>query len=177
MEEYPRHWEAGKCLEILKDAVGLSEFGYRIQGLAAHILLRLGAKVLKINSQGHPDIIAEAERGLIRIEVEADAGRSRPRMLTREDLNSIAPRLSVDKGYFALAICSAYPRWILIEYAKLERRHGTPAFPAVLDGLADNVASQQWTREFIKLLIEHGKRLHFLSYDNLARRALRGEPL
>ena len=86
MEEYPRHWEAGKCLEILKDAVGLSEFGYRIQGLAAHVLLRLGAKVLQINSQGHPDIIAEAERGLIRIEVEADAG----------DAESVEPETSIE---------------------------------------------------------------------------------
>ena len=169
-----RHWEAGKCLEMLKEAVGPSKFGYLIQGLAAHILLRLGARVLQVNSQGHPDIVSQTDRGIMRIEVEADIHCLRARALTKEDLDSIAPRSATDKGYFALALCGPYPRWLLVDHARLQRRHGTPASPAVLQALADIGVSKQWTDEFITLLITHRQRLGNFSFDFLTRRALEG---
>ncbi len=177
MVEDTRHWEAGKCLETLRAAVGLSELGFRIQGLAAHVLLRLGARVLEINSQGHPDIVAEIERGLMRIEVEADMQGSRARALTEEDLDGIAPRSPTDKGYFALALCGPYPRWLLIDYSRLRRRFGKPASPAILQGLSDAEASERWTAEFITLLITHCQHLHVFSFDFLVRRALEGKSL
>ena len=46
MVEDTRHWEAGKCLEKLKGAIGLSELGFRIQGLAAHVLSETGSSDL-----------------------------------------------------------------------------------------------------------------------------------
>lgn len=177
MVEDTRHWEAGKCLEKLKGAIGPSELGFRIQGLAAHVLLRLGARVLQINSQGHPDIVAEVERGLVRIEVEAAIHGTRARAPTEEDLDAIAPHSSTDKGYFAVALCGPYPRWLLVEYERLRRRHGTPASPAILQALADTEASEQWTAEFVELLVNHCTRLPFFSFDFLARRAKEGRPL
>jgi hypothetical protein len=171
------HWEAGKCLEALRGTVELSEFGFRIQGLAAHIMLRLGARVLEVNRQGHPDIVAEFDRGLMRIEVEADVYGTRARLLTKEDLDAIAPRRTTDKGYFALALCGPYPRWILVDYARLCRRHGVPASPAILHGLADAEASNQWTAEFIALLVTHCRDLPAFTFGFLARRALEGRPL
>lgn len=177
MEEDTRHWEAGKCLETLRGAVGVSEFGYRVQGLAAHVLLRLGARVLQINSQGHPDIVAELDRGLIRVEVESDFHGARAHALTQEDLDGIVPRSATDKGYFAIALCGPYPRWLLVDHARLRRRHGTPASPAVLQALADPETSKQWTMEFIALLMAHCERLPLLTFDFLVRRALEGKPL
>jgi hypothetical protein len=177
MGESNNHWEAGRCLGIIRDAVELSEFGFRIQGLAAHVLLRLGARVLKVNSQGHPDIVAETDRGSIRVEVEANIRGSRPRLLTKEDLDGIAPRKTIDKGYFALALCGPYPQWLLVEHSRLRRRHDTPASPAILKGLSDVEASEQWTSEFIKLLLTHCRHLPAYSFDLLVRRALEGRPL
>ena len=177
MRENTRHWEAGKCLETLRGAVGLSEFGYRIQGLAAHVLLRIGARVLEVNSQGHPDIIAETDKGLIRIEVEADIHGSRARALTEEVLDGMEPRSAADKGYFALALCGPYPRWLLVDYSPLRRRHGTPASPAILQALSDAEDSERWTAEFITLLVTHCRHLPAFSFDFLARRALEGRAL
>jgi hypothetical protein len=177
MQKSNSHWEAGRCLQTMREAVELSEFGFRIQGLAAHVLLRLGAQVLEVNSQGHPDIVAETERGSIRVEVEADIHGSRPRLLTIEDLDGIAPQKTIDKGYFALALCGPYPQWLLVEHSRLLRRHGTPASPAILKALSDAEASEQWTSEFIKLLLTHCQHLPVYSFDLLARRALEGRPL
>lgn len=177
MGEDTRHWEAGKCLKALRGAVELSEFGFRIQGLAAHVLSRLGARVLEVNSQGHPDIVAETDRGLMRIEVEADMQGSRARALTEEDLDGIAPRSPTDKGYFALALCGPYPRWLLIDYSRLRRRYGTPASPAILQALSDAEVSKRWTAEFTTLLITHCGHLPAFSFDFLTRRALEGRPL
>ncbi|MFB0557298.1 MAG: hypothetical protein ACETVW_05530 [Dehalococcoidia bacterium] len=177
MRQNSSHWEAGRCLQMMRETVELSEFGFRIQGIAAHVLLRLGAQVLEVNSQGHPDIVAATERGSIRIEVEADIRGSRPRLLTKEDLESIAPRRTTDKGYFALALCGPYPQWLLVEYSRLSRRYDTPASPAILRALSDEEASEQWTSEFIKLLLTHCQHLPAYSFDLLARRALEGRPL
>lgn len=177
MGESTSHWQAGKCLQTMRDAVTLSEFGFRIQGLAAHVLLRLGARVLQVNSQGHPDIFAETGIGSIRVEVEADIHGYRPRLLTEEDLDGIAPRKITDKGYFALALCGPYPRWLLVDHSRLHRRHDTPASPAILKALSDVEASEQWTSEFITLLLTHCQHLLAYSFDLLARRALEGRPL
>ena len=47
---------ANHILARLRDEVGDSEFGYRLQALFAHVLGRLGASILEVNAQGHPDI-------------------------------------------------------------------------------------------------------------------------
>jgi hypothetical protein len=177
MGENINRWLAGKCLQQVRHAIEFSEFGYRIQGLAAHVLLRLGARVLQINSQGHPDIVAETERGFIRFEVEADLHGARARIPTEEDLDGIAPRGVTDKGYFALALCGPYPRWFLVDYIHLRRRHGNPASPAIIQAISDAQVSEQWTTEFIALILAHRQHLQVYSFDFLVRRALEGKPL
>ena len=172
-----KHWEAGKCLESLLSSIELSEFGFRIQGMAAHVLLRLGARILEINSQGHPDIMAESGTGRIFVEVEADIHQLRPRALTDEDLKGITPLRFGDSGYFAVALCSPFPRWLLIEHSRLQRRRGIPALPSVLRALANKDISNLWTSAFIDFLTTNCQNLKYFSYQFLEQRAIEGRPL
>jgi hypothetical protein len=52
-------------LEGLRAEFGDAEFGYRMQGMFAHVLARLGGEILEINAQGHPDIKARLASVLI----------------------------------------------------------------------------------------------------------------
>ena len=54
-----------KILNELRENVGDSEFGYRVQGLFAATLVCLGMKILEIKSQGHPDVIGMKENEII----------------------------------------------------------------------------------------------------------------
>ena len=78
--------------------------------------------MLQINSQGHPDIVAETESGLMRIEVEADIYGYRARALTEEDLDGMEPRSATDKGYFALVLCGPYRHLPAFPFNFLARR-------------------------------------------------------
>jgi len=121
--------------------------------------------------------VAQTDRGVLRVEVEADIHRSRGRALTEEDLDGIAPRSANDKGYFAVALCGPYPRWLLVDHARLRRRHGTPASAAILQALADVEDSARWTDEFITLLLSDPRHLQNLTFRDLVDRALEARPL
>ena len=54
--------QASDCIENLRLSISPVEFGYKVQALAAHVLLRLDYRVEEINRSGHPDIVAT--RGL-----------------------------------------------------------------------------------------------------------------
>ena len=58
-------------LEGLRAQVGDGEFGYRMQALFAHVLVRLGARVLEINAQGHPDVRALMGQELMFVQVKS----------------------------------------------------------------------------------------------------------
>lgn len=176
MNKDAAHWQAGKYLITLRSTISLSEFGFRIQGLAAHVLLRLGARILEVNSKGHPDIVAEDQRGIMRIEVEADIHGFRARTLEEADFKAIAPRSPTDKGYFALALCGPYPRWLVMDYARLRRR-ASPASPAIFQALAESEPSARWTSEFIDLVVRHHQHLRIFSFGFLCRLALQGKSL
>jgi hypothetical protein len=47
-----------RILEELRNHCGDSEFGYRMQALFAHVLIRNGYRIREINTQGHPDVRA-----------------------------------------------------------------------------------------------------------------------
>ena len=172
-----RHWAAGKYLDELRNAVEPSEFGYRIQGLAGHVLLRLGFQILQINAAGHPDILARNQQGLVRLEIEADMFGCRARELTLADLLAIAPQGVLEKGYFAVALCGPYPRWAIVDSTVLHRRFGNPASPAILQALRDVKMSDAWTTEFINLLASQGEHLLTFSYEFLVQRALADRPV
>lgn len=174
--ENDEHWKAGQLVEDIKRITSASEFGFIIQGLAAHILLRLGAGVLEINSSGHPDIVAEYSTHIVRYEIEADMGGYRDRLLTQADINSLSPKKPTDKGYFALALCGPYPSWVLLDYSVIRRRTIRTS-PIVLRTLSDKQASDLWTKEFISLILRNQKNLKLFSFDYLCRLAIEGRPL
>lgn len=167
------HREAGRILENLARSVSESEFGYRIQGFAASVLVRMGAKVIEVNNQGHPDVIARSEGGFIRAEVEADLGSDHDRRLTADDLAAIRPRGPLDRGYFAVAMSARFPRWLIVPYERLKLR-SVPASPAVMMALSDRIVSAAWTSELVSMLIRNQTRLPSLTYENLRRMALDG---
>ena len=50
--------KAAECIENLHLTISSGKFGYKVQALAAHVLLRLNFQIEEINQSGHPDIIA-----------------------------------------------------------------------------------------------------------------------
>jgi len=162
---------AGRLLVSLCESIPEPEVGYRIQGIAAQILLRLGARILEIKSQGHPDIVARDAEGIIRVEVETDLGSGRTRLPTPEDIQSVRPKEQGDRGYFALAECRAFPRWLVVPVERLTLRH-VEMGPTVLAALSEEGTSRSWTREFLAFLIRNESRLPGLTYDRLRTLAL-----
>ena len=77
---------AADCLEQLRSRVSPSEFGYRVQALAGHVLLALGHCILEINKKGHPDLVSVKGGQEFRFEVEAEVLARKPRMLTPPEL-------------------------------------------------------------------------------------------
>jgi hypothetical protein len=69
-------FEIGPALETLRDQCGDAEFGYRMQGLFAHVLMRQGCKILEVNAKGHPDIRARAEDREVLVQVKTVAQRA-----------------------------------------------------------------------------------------------------
>ena len=101
--------QATECIEQMRLSVEPSEFGYKVQALAAHVLLRLDCQVQEINQYGHPDITATRGMEELRFEIEAEVSGPRPRQLTNEDFASLIDS-SGAVGYFALAISFPSPR-------------------------------------------------------------------
>ena len=63
---------ASECLQRIRAGTDASGFGYKIQALAAHVLVRLGYRVKEVNSSGHPDIAAARNGREFRFEIEAE---------------------------------------------------------------------------------------------------------
>ena len=165
---------ANKCLDRLLLGVSPSEFGYRVQALAAHVLLGMGYDIREINQSGHPDIVALRNGSEFRFEVEAEVGRPRPRQLTNADIDSLTTDLR-GSGYYALAISSPSPQWVVVPAAKLV---GRPPIPNILlEALSDEEYSWAWTREYMRLLADSCRRISLASYSHLSQMALSGRRL
>jgi hypothetical protein len=167
---------AGRLLSGIRSLLPEPEVGYRFQGIAAHILLRLGARILEVKSQGHPDIVATDAEGNIRVEVEVDLGSGRPRLLSAADLASIRPVEKGDRGYFALAELGMFPRWHVVPFQRLELR-SVEISPMILGALEDEAVSRAWTREFSAMIVRNESRLGALTYDRLRALALQSRPV
>lgn len=157
--------------------IGDSEFGYRIQGLFAHSLARLGIRILEINPQGHPDIIGEVENRRIKFEVEAVVGKARKRVVEREDLEAIKPSNKNDKGYIAIFDHKLPPEWLLIEYRRLKWRLSESLLMVTLKSLSDKKFSSECTQHFFDLIIANDSRLSKLTFSVLRRKALNKKEL
>ena len=68
----PEHAVAVDCLMRLRSEASTVEFGYKIQALAAHVLLGLNHRVVEVNHKGHPDIVGVKDGQEFRFEVEAE---------------------------------------------------------------------------------------------------------
>ena len=73
-----------------------SEFGYRLQALFAHILLRLSARVVEINAKGHPDIRAVLGDRELLIQLKTCSHSSAATIfeITREDVSGITVKVA-----------------------------------------------------------------------------------
>lgn len=150
-----------------------SDFGYKVQGLAAHVLLRLGYRVTEVNQQGHPDITAFWEGREFRFEVEAEVTRPRLRQLTQADFDSL---IVTPHGYYALAISFPAPRWILVPASKLVSRT-QPSPNRVLEALSDKEYSAAWTDAYIEMLRDSHRQIRRASFSDMRCWALSGRGL
>lgn len=165
---------AFNCIEDLRLSVSPSEFGYKVQALAAHALIRLNYRIEEINPSGHPDIVATRGLEWLHFEVEAEVGGQRRRQLTDADFASLVKVPGVI-GYFALAITFPTPRWILVPAERLVGRR--PSMHVLLEALSDRGFSDAWTCQYISLLNEECRRVRQTSFRALCERAREGRGL
>ena len=166
--------QATECIEQMRLSIEPSEFGYKVQALAAHVLLRLDCKVQEINQYGHPDIVATRGMEELRFEIESEVGGPRPRQLTNKDFASLIDS-SGAVGYFALAISFPTPRWIVVPAVRLKDRR--PSSNVLLESLSDRSYSEAWTSEYLSLLSDECRRIQRSSFAMLRERALSGRSL
>ena len=166
--------DANECIEHIRLSATPSEFGYKIQALAAHVLLRLGYQIIAVNRLGHPDIVAIRHGMEFRFEVEAEVTDPRPRKLTDDDIDSLTNSSGV-LGYYALAVSFPTPRWVLVPAEKLIGRMSSPNM--LLEALSDTEYSTEWTNEFTTLLRDSCQQARQASFRVLCERALTGRGL
>ena len=166
--------QAVDCLENLHLSVSPTEFGFKVQALAAHVLLRLSFGVEEVNRSGHPDIVATRGMDKLYFEVEAEVAGPRLRQLTDEDFSALTD-LAGGVGYFALAISFPTPRWIVVPAERL--KHRKPSSNVLLEALSDTDFSSAWTYAYIDLLKHECRRIRRASFSELCERALSGRGL
>jgi hypothetical protein len=171
-------FRVGYLLDTLRQDVGDSEFGYRCQALLAHVLLRIGGKVLDIRPQGHPDITASIGVRRLLLQVKAVHGKTVRQnfSISPEDLNGIKPANKDIFGYFAILECVPPISWILVDYSRLYRQGSKPLSMVALRATENRKLSQELTEEFVRLVVDNQNRLRDLGFHILCVRALRGEP-
>jgi len=172
-------FEAKHVLDTLRGNIGDSEFGYRIQGLLAHVFLRLGGSIIEIKPQGHPDIITYLGSYKFLLQVKSTYSKIRRRnfVLDDHDLLGIKPTDQNTRGYLALLDCVAPPYWVLVNYHRLQRLMKGATHVVTLRAMANKDLSLECTREFADLVLKHQQHLRNLDFPILCSRALKGEGL
>ena len=166
---------AKECIERIYSSASSGEVGYKVQALAAHVLLRLGYQIKEVNHSGHPDIVAIRDGREFRFEVEAEVTGPRLRKLTEADLASLMEGPNV-VGYYALAISSPEPYWVLVLASELAIRN-SPSSNVLLEALSDREYSAEWTREYVRLLQNACQKIRLTPFSKLSCMALEGNPL
>jgi len=166
-----------KILNELRENVGDSEFGYRVQGLFAATLVCLGIKILENKPQGHPDIIGMKDNEIIKFEVEAVLGKSRKRFVDKEDIEAIKPHSKSEKGYLAVLYCRFPPKWLLIDYNHLKRRASEYISIIMIECLNDKKFSNELTECFYKLIQSNASRIFAFTFHLLRNKSLTGVKL
>lgn len=159
-------------LRRLRADVGDKEFGYRAQGLFAHVLKQIGASVVEVKNRGHPDIVALLAGRLTRVEVEIAPMNQRRHEIKTDDVLAVAPRERNQLGYLAVLDIAEPVRWAPVEYSRIRRRLGRHTL-ATLHALADPELAESCNEAFGEFITNHAERLPALTFRLLRRRALR----
>lgn len=167
--------DAGDCIERIRTSATATEFGLKIQAVAAHLLLRLNYRITAVNQPGHPDIVAIRDGIEYRFEVEAEFIRPTPRKLTEADFTSLVGIPGV-VGYYARAIRLPSPRWVLVPAEKLADRR-LPASDVLLEALSDRAYSHEWTTAYQYLLQSACRQIRLASFKRLSEMAIAGQSL
>jgi hypothetical protein len=170
--------ETEVILAALRQRTGDAEFGYRMQALFAHTIMRLGWRILAINAKGHPDIHAQAADEEVLIQVKSNAHRSARSMLelSFDDVEGIRA-IGRRTGWFALLDCAVPVQWFVIDSQRARSLLGRPLHLATLKANCDPEISATCTRHFHEIISNSRVRLPTLSFHVLSRRALIGDGL
>lgn len=179
MNQHNQHFQVKHVLDGLRAEFGDSDFGYRVQALFAHVLLRLGAGVREINQQGHPDIRAELNGQLHLIQVKSISHSNVPCSIVVEqaDLAGIKPTSVREAGCYAILDCANPPSWVIVDYLDMERHSTRPVNMETVRACANQKLSRECSDEFTDIVLANKTHLHLLKYRTLCDRALRGDVL
>ena len=169
-------YDAARLLADLRNDVGNRGFGIVVQALFAHVLLRLGGRVLEVNHPGHPDILATLAGQVYSIEVEAATRKTLPRQLEQGDLDVLQVIRDGERGYFCVLDCGPPLTWLCVDVASLGQRADGELRLSLLRGYSNRELSLDCTSEFSLLVIREARSLHQLTYDRLRQEALSGTP-
>ena len=169
-------YEAAMLLANLRRDVGFSKFGLVVQALFAHILLRLGGRVLDIKNPGHPDISVVLGGQLYNIEVETAMRKTIPRRLERGDLEVLQVSREGECGYFCVLDSGPPLSWLCVDVASLGQRAAGELRISLLRSYSNRDLSADCTIEFSNLVMSQARVLNRLTYQQLRREALAGAP-
>ena len=147
-------------LDALRRECGDGEFGYRMQALYAHVLLRLGGKVVDIKAQGQPDVVADKDGTTMLIQVKSvfHGGPTCGLQLSQRELDGIRPASKQEAGYLALLDCAVPVSWVILTHDHPILRELAPVLIATLRAAKTEPLSEECTSEFADLVIEHQTR-------------------
>ena len=171
----PGHANVVDCLTRLRSKSSATGFGYKMQALAAHVLLAMNHRVVEVKRTSHPDIVSVKDGQEFGFEVEAEVLGNRKRMLTSSDFKGLTGSAGVI-GYFALAVSFPKPYWVLVPARRLARRN-LPSGNALLEALSDKEFSSEWTHAYFALVDRSCKEMLDWSFEQLVQRAKSGAGL
>jgi hypothetical protein len=159
----------------LRGQCGDIEFGYRMQAMLAHVLIRLGVTILEMNAQGHPDIRAQLKDGELLVQVKTVLHRSHLSMfdLRPEDLIGISAA-GRREGLLAVLDCAEPAQWVVITADRASLLVGQSVHVATLQAISHRELSSDYTAEFADIVRAQRERLRNLTYNVLRSRALSG---
>lgn len=163
-------------LDQLRLEIGDSEFGYRMQALFAHVIGRLGARVIEVNAQGHPDLRVNlaGQDLLFQVKTSRHGSWATSFSLEGNDLAGITPTKRTG-GFLAFLDCAEPVNWILVPYDRIRLLLGQAVHVPTLVAERDPVFSEECNVEFVEMLQSVGPRLQLLTFSALRHRALSGD--
>ncbi len=152
----------------LRAEVGDIEFGYRAQGLFAHVLKEIGASVLRVRNTGHPDVTAVLDGQLTRVEVEIASISKRYHVIKEDDVRAVVPTSEREQGYLTVLDIAEPVRWAPIEYSRIRHRLGRQRL-ATLHALAKPELARECNDVFAEIVITNADRLLALTFNRLCQ--------